>query len=76
MASRIPLSQRLLPYLYIGPALTVACVFSFVSMGISLWVSFHHYDAFAGAALSAERRVPVVQTGHQVFGHFQGGFDQ
>ena len=50
MASRIPLSQRLLPYLYIGPALTVACVFSFVSMGISLWVSFHHYDAFAGAS--------------------------
>ena len=45
-----PLSQRLLPYLYVAPALTVACVFSFVSMGISLWVSFHHYDAFAGAS--------------------------
>lgn len=44
------LRQRLLPYAYIAPALTVACVFSFVSMGISLWVSFHHYDAFAGAS--------------------------
>lgn len=40
----------MLPYLYVGPALTVACLFSFVSMGISLWVSFHHYDAFAGAS--------------------------
>ncbi|MFP6642317.1 MAG: sugar ABC transporter permease [Candidatus Latescibacterota bacterium] len=39
-----------MPYLYVGPALTVAFVFSFVSMGISLWVSFHHYDAFAGAS--------------------------
>ena len=44
------LRQRLAPYLYVAPALTVACVFSFVSMGISLWVSFHHYDAFAGAS--------------------------
>ena len=50
MASPSTWSQRLLPYLYVGPALTVACVFSFVSMGISLWVSFHHYDAFAGAS--------------------------
>lgn len=44
------LRQRLVPYLYVAPALTVACVFSFVSMGISLWVSFHDYDAFAGAS--------------------------
>ena len=50
MASPSTWSRRLLPYLYVGPALTVACVFSFVSMGISLWVSFHHYDAFAGAS--------------------------
>lgn len=50
MASKAAWSQRLLPYLYVGPALTVACLFSFVSMGISLWVSFHHYDAFAGAS--------------------------
>ena len=46
----IALRQRLVPYLYVAPALTVACVFSFVSMGISLWVSFHDYDAFAGAS--------------------------
>ena len=44
------LKQRMIPYLYVAPALTVACVFSFVSMGISLWVSFHNYDAFAGAS--------------------------
>lgn len=50
MARPLPWGQRLLPYLYVGPALLVACVFSFVSMGISLWVSLHHYDAFAGAS--------------------------
>jgi multiple sugar transport system permease protein len=50
VVSKAAWSQRLLPYLYVGPALTVACLFSFVSMGISLWVSFHHYDAFAGAS--------------------------
>jgi multiple sugar transport system permease protein len=46
----VSVRQRLLPYLYVAPALTVACVFSFVSMGISMWVSFHHYDAFVGAS--------------------------
>ena len=50
MTSRALWAQRLLPYLYIGPALTVACVFSFVSMGISMWVSLHDFDAFAGAS--------------------------
>ncbi|MEE2659575.1 MAG: sugar ABC transporter permease [Candidatus Latescibacterota bacterium] len=45
--------QKLLPYLYVAPALGVACLFSFVSMGISLWVSFHHYDAFAGSSAYA-----------------------
>lgn len=50
MARRLPWGQRLLPYAYIAPALTVACIFSFVSMGISLWVSFQHYDAFAGSS--------------------------
>ena len=40
----------LLPYLYIAPAFAVAAVFSFVSMGVSLWASVHHFDAFAGAA--------------------------
>ena len=42
--------RRLVPYLYIAPAFAVTIVFSFVSMGISLWTSFYHYDAFAGAA--------------------------
>ena len=45
--------ERLLPYLYIAPAFVVTIVFSFVSMGISLWASFYHYDAFAGAAAFA-----------------------
>jgi multiple sugar transport system permease protein len=40
----------LVPYLYIAPAFAVTIVFSFVAMGISLWTSFYHYDAFAGAA--------------------------
>ena len=45
--------SRLLPYLYIAPAFAVTLAFSFVSMGISLWASFHHFDAFAGAAAFA-----------------------
>jgi len=45
--------QKLLPYFYIAPAFAVTIVFSFVSMGISLWASFYHYDAFAGAAAFA-----------------------
>ena len=45
--------EKLLPYLYIAPAFVVTIVFSFVSMGISLWASFYHYDAFAGAAAFA-----------------------
>ncbi|MBT4101272.1 MAG: sugar ABC transporter permease [Gemmatimonadetes bacterium] len=44
------LVQRLTPYFYIAPAIGVACLFSFVSMGVSLWVSFQHYDAFAGGS--------------------------
>jgi multiple sugar transport system permease protein len=42
--------RPLVPYLYITPAFAVTIVFSFVAMGISLWTSFYHYDAFAGAA--------------------------
>lgn len=42
--------RALIPYLYLAPALSLALVFSLVSMGISLWTSFHHFDAFAGAA--------------------------
>jgi multiple sugar transport system permease protein len=44
------LRQRLAPYAYIAPAALVTTVFSFVSMGISFYASFHDYDAFAGAS--------------------------
>jgi len=43
-----PLFQRLTPYLYIAPALTLIIMFSFVSMAVSLYASLHHYDAVAG----------------------------
>ena len=42
--------RKLIPYLYIAPALVLTVVFSFVSMAISLVVSFLDYDAFAGSA--------------------------
>lgn len=45
--------RLLVPYLYIAPAFAIILVFSFISMGISLWTSFYHYDAFAGAAAFA-----------------------
>ena len=44
------LLQRVTPYFYIAPAIGIACLLSFVSMGVSLWVSFQHYDAFAGGS--------------------------
>ena len=44
------LRRHLVPYLYIAPAFAVTLVFSFVSMGISLYASFHHFDAFAGSS--------------------------
>lgn len=37
-----------MPYLYIGPAFFFTILFSFVSMGLSLWISFRRYDPFAG----------------------------
>lgn len=40
--------RRLIPYAYIAPALITIVMFSFVSMGICLYVSFHDYDAIAG----------------------------
>ena len=46
--------RGLVPYLYIAPAFAVTIVFSFVSMGISFWASLHHYDAFAGAAVTLD----------------------
>jgi multiple sugar transport system permease protein len=42
--------RRLIPYAYIAPAFLIAIVFSFVSMGMSLYASFHDYDAFVGAS--------------------------
>jgi multiple sugar transport system permease protein len=44
------LRQAAVPYLYIAPAFAVTITFGFVSMGISLWASFQHYDAYAGAS--------------------------
>ncbi len=41
--------RDLIPYGYIAPAFAVATVFSFVSMGVSLYASFHHFDSYAGA---------------------------
>ena len=38
------------PYIYIAPAMLIAILFSFISMSISLYASFHDYDAFAGAS--------------------------
>ena len=45
---RTSLAKRIVPYAYIAPALLLTLVFSFVSMAVSLWVSFQNYDAFAG----------------------------
>ena len=41
---------KMTPYLYIAPTMVLALVFSFISMAISLYVSFFDYDAFAGNA--------------------------
>jgi len=38
------------PYFYIAPAFLLIVVFTLVSMGVSLYVSFHDYDAVAGNA--------------------------
>ena len=42
--------RALVPYAYIAPAFAITIAFSFVSMGISLHASFHHFDAFAGSS--------------------------
>ena len=44
------LHHRLTPYACVAPAFVITILFSFVSMAVSLWVSFQHYDAFAGSA--------------------------
>ncbi len=44
------LRRRIEPYFYIAPAFVLIVVFSLVSMGVSLYVSFHDYDAVAGDA--------------------------
>ena len=36
-------------YLYVAPALSLALLFSFFSMGVSFWTSLHDWDPFAGA---------------------------
>jgi multiple sugar transport system permease protein len=41
---------RLIPYLYVAPALLIIAAFGLVSMVISFYISFHDYDAFAGAS--------------------------
>lgn len=45
-----PLRQKIIPYLYVAPAMVIIFGFSVVSMGISFYSSFHDYDAFAGAS--------------------------
>lgn len=35
-------------YLYIAPAIVLAFVFSFFSMGVSFWTSLHRWDPFVG----------------------------
>ena len=40
---------RIQPYLYLLPALVVICVFGFLAMGISLWISLTRYDLVAGS---------------------------
>lgn len=47
---RLTIQRRLTPYAYIAPAFLIAIVFSFVSMGMSLYASLHDYDAFVGAS--------------------------
>ncbi|KKL00383.1 hypothetical protein LCGC14_2628780, partial [marine sediment metagenome] len=49
VARKLP-SQRNQPvaYLYIAPAFAIVLLFSFVSMGISFYVSLHDWDPFQG----------------------------
>ena len=47
---REALGVRLVPYLYIAPALAITMLFGFISMAISLYASFFHFDSFAGAS--------------------------
>jgi len=42
--------MALAPYGFIAPAFAITIVFSFVSMGLSLYASFHHFDAFVGSS--------------------------
>jgi multiple sugar transport system permease protein len=46
----LTMQRRLTPYAYIAPAFLIAIVFSFVSMGMSLYASLHDYDTFVGAS--------------------------
>ena len=40
-------------YLYIAPALGLALLFSFFSMGVSFWASLHDWDPFVGSGTVA-----------------------
>ena len=62
-------------YLFIAPAFAIVLLFSFVSMGISFYVSLHDWDGFRGAgrfvgaanyarALSAADSVFWLALGH------------
>lgn len=42
-------SRKFKPYLYVAPALLVICVFGFLAMGLSLWISLTRYDLVAGS---------------------------
>lgn len=48
--ARTPATERNQPvaYLFIAPAFAIVLVFSFLSMGISLYVSLHDWDVFRG----------------------------
>ena len=46
----LTIQRRWTPYVYIAPAFLIAIVFSFVSMGMSLYASLHDYDVFVGAS--------------------------
>ena len=43
-------ARRIVPYAYVAPALAITMLFGFISMGISLYASFHRFDSFVGAS--------------------------
>ena len=49
-------------YLYVAPAVGLAVLFSFFSMGVSFWTSLHDWDPFLGGGRCRER-APGVGVG-------------